>query len=175
MTRIWVLWLLQGKYIDSVLFFISLCDAVVHVPLRPPGHGCDGCGLPEGPLCGNATSLPRAAGQGEADSHQGPAEASAKAGRQCLPLLLWSERAARTSIQSAASNPEHPTDSRLYKLIVTLSCFSSQTTCRVRWLCSLRPMMWERYSYVIFSRCPDVQMLFCGVDLCQVQPPFKTI
>lgn len=161
MTAIWTSWLLQGKYIDSLLFFISLCDAVVHIPLWAPGHGCDGCGFPEGPLCGYPTSLPWAAGQGEADSHQDPAEAPAKAGRQCLPLLLWSEQAARTSIQSTAFNPEPTTYNRLYKFIVTLSCFSSQTTCRVLWLCSLRRVMWERYSYAIFSRCPDV-VLWCG-------------
>lgn len=72
----------------QVLFFVSLCDAVVHVPLRPPGHGCDGRGFPEGPFCGHTASLPRDAGQGEVDSHQDPAETVAQAWRQRLPLLL---------------------------------------------------------------------------------------
>lgn len=50
--------LLQGKYIHAVLFFVSLRDAVMHVPLRPAGYGCDGSGFPEGPFFGNTTSLP---------------------------------------------------------------------------------------------------------------------
>lgn len=85
------LWLLL-YYVDigtvTWLCVFSLCDAVVHVPVRPPGHGCDGRGLSEGPLCGDAASVPRAAGQREADSHQDPAETPPEAGRQRLPLFL---------------------------------------------------------------------------------------
>lgn len=70
------------------LCVFSVRDAVVYVSVWPSGHGCDGRGLQEGPVRGDTASLPRAAGQREADSHQDPAETAAKAGRQCLPLLL---------------------------------------------------------------------------------------
>ncbi len=70
------------------LCVFSVRDAVVYVSVRPSGHGCDGRGLQEGPVPGDPAGLPRAAGQREADSHQGPAETAAKAGRQRLPLRL---------------------------------------------------------------------------------------
>lgn len=78
---------------------LSVCDAVVYVSVRPPGHGRDGRGVQEGPVPGDPAGLPRAAGQREADPHKDAGEAAAKAGRQRFPLLLRGEAAFCWGIQ----------------------------------------------------------------------------
>lgn len=69
-----------------------------------------------------------------------------KLGDNAFPFFFEvSERAARTPIQSVASFLGPTTSNPKNKIIFSFWCFSSQTTCRAQWLCSLRPMTLGRY------------------------------
>lgn len=72
-------------------FLFSLRHPVLHLPLRPRRHGCNGNSLPEGHLPVHPAGLPPSAGQGAVHSHQGPGEAATQTGLQCIPLLLRGE------------------------------------------------------------------------------------